>query len=225
MEASDHSSTTPDCAPNTDTPNYTPATVRSAGAADVALLTHILATAFDDDPVINWVMRQDAKRRWAIQTFFRHSVERALRRAELSVTTDGTGGTVWWAPGAHSRPALRPWWRRLPQDLGNSRLTGPRRFRNLQDVGRILGERTPSRPHYHLNFLGVLPDHRGRGLGSTLIRDVTRRLDRAGLPAYLENTKERNLSLYERHGFRVLDSCGMPRGGPRLWFMWRDPQS
>ena len=231
MEPSDKQSSATNDAPPT---GVRPASVRPAGvrptgvrpasAADVDLLTHIFASAFDDDPVINWIVRQDGKRRWAMQTFFRRNVGRALGRAELFVTTNGGGGAVWWAPGTHNRPASRPWWRRLRQDFGNARLTGWRRLRNLHDVGRILGERTPSTPHYYLNTLGVLPDQRGRGLGSTLIREVTQRLDREGVPAYLENTKERNLSLYQRHGFRVLDSRAMPRGGPTLWFMWRDPQ-
>jgi hypothetical protein len=29
---------------------------------------------------------------------------------------------------------------------------------------------------------------------------------------------------YERHGFRVTGEVSIPRGGPTLWLMWRDPQ-
>ena len=29
---------------------------------------------------------------------------------------------------------------------------------------------------------------------------------------------------YERHGFRVTGELSIPRGGPTLWLMWRDPQ-
>jgi len=43
-------------------------------------------------------------------------------------------------------------------------------------------------------------------------------------PAYLESSKERNVTFYSRFGFRVTDEVRMPGGGPTVWLMWRDPQ-
>lgn len=44
-----------------------------------------------------------------------------------------------------------------------------------------------------------------------------------GLPAYLETALERNLRLYERNGFRVVESLDMPRSTVPGWLMRRDP--
>jgi hypothetical protein len=39
----------------------------------------------------------------------------------------------------------------------------------------------------------------------------------------LETGTARNVSLYERFGFRVVEEADAPGGGPHVWFMRRDP--
>jgi hypothetical protein len=48
-------------------------------------------------------------------------------------------------------------------------------------------------------------------------------VDREGQPAYLESSKERNVSLYARFGFEVIDEL-RSEGAPTIWRMWREPQ-
>ncbi len=58
-------------------------------------------------------------------------------------------------------------------------------------------------------------------MGSALLRSVLHEVDAEGLPAYLESSKESNLSFYNQHGFEVTGEIRTPRGGPTLWLMWR----
>jgi ribosomal protein S18 acetylase RimI-like enzyme len=53
-------------------------------------------------------------------------------------------------------------------------------------------------------MIGVDPAHQGKGHGDALMRHALEQCDRDGLPAYLESTNPRNLSLYRRHGFEAL---------------------
>jgi GNAT superfamily N-acetyltransferase len=82
----------------------------------------------------------------------------------------------------------------------------------------------PHEPHYYLMGLGVEPDLQGRGLGTKLMAPILERCDRDGIPAYLESSKEINVPLYERNGFKVTEQMTVPNGGPPIWLMWRDPQ-
>jgi ribosomal protein S18 acetylase RimI-like enzyme len=59
----------------------------------------------------------------------------------------------------------------------------------------------PKEPHWYLPLIGVDPAHQGRGHGDALLQYALQRFDREGLPAYLESTNPRNISLYRRHGF------------------------
>jgi ribosomal protein S18 acetylase RimI-like enzyme len=87
-----------------------------------------------------------------------------------------------------------------------------------------LERKHPSEPHYYLLALGVEPDLQGRGLGTKLMAPVLERCDREQVPAYLESSKERNVPLYERNGFKVTEEFVVPNGGPKIWLMWRDPK-
>ncbi len=91
-----------------------------------------------------------------------------------------------------------------------------RAFRWLNEWER----RDPDRPHSHYGPFGVEPELQGRGIGSLVMTEYTRRLDAAGEGAYLETDKPENVALYGRFGFEVIEEAevlGIPN-----WFMWRD---
>jgi GNAT superfamily N-acetyltransferase len=62
----------------------------------------------------------------------------------------------------------------------------------------------PSDPCWYLPLIGVDPAHQGRGCGSALLQYALARCDRDGIPAYLESSNPRNISLYLRHGFEIM---------------------
>jgi len=83
--------------------------------------------------------------------------------------------------------------------------------------------RSPS--HWYLYAIGTSSSSQGRGVGSALLRDMLDRIDEERLPAYLESSNIRNVPLYERHGFNVVEEIRLPGGGPAMWRMWREPGS
>jgi ribosomal protein S18 acetylase RimI-like enzyme len=78
--------------------------------------------------------------------------------------------------------------------------------------------------HWYLAGIGVEPSAQRRGIGSALLRPGLDAADAAGLPAGLLTNSERNLSFYERHGFRVIREGETPDRGPHAWMMRRDPE-
>ena len=99
-------------------------------------------------------------------------------------------------------------------------LTGVQRLsRGLALAGAM--EDHPSEPHYYLAFVAVAPNRQRHGLGSALLEESLVRVDRAGAPAYLENSNPRNLKLYEGLGFRVVKEVRARPEAPPLFAMWR----
>jgi ribosomal protein S18 acetylase RimI-like enzyme len=78
-------------------------------------------------------------------------------------------------------------------------------------------------PHHYFAYIGVAPDHQGRGLGSAIMQPTLRSCDAAGLPAYLEASNERCAALYERLGFEVVDELHYGGSQP-LRLMVRRPR-
>ena len=62
----------------------------------------------------------------------------------------------------------------------------------------------PEEPCWYLPIIAVDPFYQGKGYGSQLMKHALSRVDEDGLPAYLESSNPRNISLYERLGFEIM---------------------
>jgi ribosomal protein S18 acetylase RimI-like enzyme len=81
----------------------------------------------------------------------------------------------------------------------------------------------PQEPHYYLEYLGVLPEYQGKGLGSAILQHLTARADEEHVGCYLETASPNNVLLYQRHGFSVRAEKRVI--GIQSWFMWRAPHA
>jgi ribosomal protein S18 acetylase RimI-like enzyme len=200
----------------------TGSSVRKATLADAPRLAQALASAFQDDPVIAWIFPNEHRRRGLLPAFMEFRLRKlAFPHDEVWMTADGAAAAVWLPPP------------------GRWQLSRPQQLRLLPSLVRFLGRRTASvlaglermearhpqdRSHWYLFILGTEQAAQGRGLGSALLAQVLARVDADGMPAYLESSSERNLALYGRHGFEIIDEVAIP-GGPRIWPMWRQPRT
>lgn len=192
--------------------------VRNAALAEQGRLARVLSHAFDQDPMINWLLRQDAGRARAFRRFFNVAIGAMAQPHELVFTTADLGGAALWFPPGKWRMSLWQQLRLLPA-LASS--VGYRRVPGVMAGIDALEKQHPREPHYYLFLLGVEPALQGKGVGSALLGPVLARCDAEGMPAYLETANPRNLPLYERHGFRVRAEFTVPHGGPLNWLMWR----
>jgi GNAT superfamily N-acetyltransferase len=179
----------------------------------------VLSRAFDADPVVNWVVRQDGGRPAAIEWVFDLELRIALPRGHVRTTADGRAVAIWAAPGRWRSGRLA----QVAQLRGFIQSVGLRRLPAVVAAVSALEARHPKTAHFHLADLAVDPPVQGRGLGGALLRHLLDECDRQGIPAYLENSNPRNTPLYERHGFQTRERHVMGGDGPPLLLMWRDP--
>jgi hypothetical protein len=88
-------------------------------------------------------------------------------------------------------------------------------------VGRALAASHAMESHYpkgksywYLHYVGVRPEHQGKGWGSAAIREGLTRARTEGLPVYLETAKETNVALYRKLGFKLIGKWNVAKGGP-----------
>jgi GNAT superfamily N-acetyltransferase len=205
---------------SSDTTTRTAVATRLTTAADLPALTTTIADAFFADPTMLWIVPDEDRRRALGPAMFRPLVERIQRLGDTWITEDGAGAGLWIPPG-RTVPA--------PEDVEafEKQVAGVLDEDELERLGglvAVMDANLPSEPHTHLNLFGVVPSRQGQGRGSALLEAVLPRLDREGVPAYLEATTDRNRRLYERHGFVYWNDI-TPAGGPPLRRMWREPGS
>jgi ribosomal protein S18 acetylase RimI-like enzyme len=196
--------------------------IRKLTAADVPVIASALARAFEDDPVMNYVLQGDEDMIGRLErafTFFLRNIW--LPQDECFATTRLSGAALWLPPGKWH---LSPWaqLRLLP---GMVWVLGSNLPRMMSVLNLIEKKHPKEPPHHYLAVLGVEPELQGRGFGGALMQPVLSVCDRDRAGAYLESSKERNVVLYERHGFRVIEQVHLPKGGPPIWRMWRDAAS
>lgn len=99
------------------------------------------------------------------------------------------------------------------------RVTGlglPSAFR----MTNVWARHDPCKPHWHVGPIGVHPDVQGRDIGTALLAAFLDMADEQGSPTYLEADVDRNVALYEKFGFKVIDQEDV--AGVTNRFMWRE---
>jgi GNAT superfamily N-acetyltransferase len=194
--------------------------IRKLAPEDVPGIAKALARAFEDDPVMGWVFRDASEREKRLESAFALYLRRIWLPHEECYATDGLFGAALWLPPGKWHLSITAQLRLVPSMISVNGRNLPRLMRVL----RLIEKSHPKGPpHYYLAVLGVEPTYQGRGFGSAVMKPVLDRCDADGVGAYLESSKRRNVVLYERHGFEVVEELRLPDDGPPLWRMWREP--
>ena len=183
-------------------------------------MVDVLGRAFDDDPISNFTFSGDFRRRRGLRSFFRAQIVHQYLPYGQVFTTEGFGGVAVWGPPDRARQGFRELLQLMPT---LPYIAGKHMVKTLQLLTAV-DALHPKEPHWYLATLGTEPTRQGQGIGSALLRSALARVDTEGMPAYLESSKERNVPLYARYGFEVIDEFHGPGEAPTLWRMWREPR-
>ncbi|HYD09909.1 MAG TPA: GNAT family N-acetyltransferase [Acidimicrobiales bacterium] len=184
--------------------------------ADDSVAAEILASAFVDDPTMSWVFPE--RRHEKLRALFGFIVGDALEGLEsVHVLEDGRAAAAWTPPGTPDWDDARNL--RFMQAVGGV-FDGEdaERLATLDEASRKVH---PHEPHWYLGILGARPEAHGTGAGTQLLgRCLSTFVDRDGLPAYLESSNPRNVTLYLRHGFEIIGDIPIA-DGVSMTAMWR----
>ena len=191
-----------------------PTTVRILDVDEQETAIETLTLAFAGDPYIRWSQPNPGEYTAWFPEFVRLYAGTAFDHGTAFGIGDCAAGALWLPPAIEvdEEALVEFFYETVPE----SKLTEA-----WPAYGR-LQEATPEAPHWHLPFVGVDPAHQGRGYGSTLLAHVCEKCDEAGQTASLESGNPRNLSLYLRHGFELVDAIQIGEMPP-LFPMVRNP--
>jgi GNAT superfamily N-acetyltransferase len=192
---------------------------RPATSADAGGIAVTLAGAFDADPLWSWAFPDDEKRPAQYEAFFGLFVESAIPNGWVWMADHAAAVAVWTPPGKselseEAKAKVEPF---LTAELG------PHAKSVLQVFESFESACPDDQDFYYLSLLGTHPDHRGRGLGMSLLAANLTQIDAECMPAYLESSNPANDARYERLGFRPRTAFSTPEGRHTVTTMWREP--
>lgn len=188
--------------------------------ADVRELARTLGRAFQDDPVMTWIVPDSAARAKGLPRVFATMTRHHFLGGggvEVARGGDAIGAAALWDPPGRWKQSRLAELIMMP---GFIWAFGPR-----ATAGQVVVEKMkqvhPEEPHWYLAVIGSDPFVRGKGFGHALMASRLDRVDAEHAPAYLESTKYENVAYYQRFGFDVTEEIVLPGGGPLMWPMWR----
>ena len=185
-----------------------------------------LAESLLDDPFY-WAITNDfatdlGARKQALIRYFHYSLEEAERTGRCIVAPDPSlGAAAWLLPRSPEVAAVESSTkaRYLPSVLGPQGVENYNRI--IRYMAPLAAQVVPCNAWY-LSIIGILPSAQGRGLGTTLLSDTLAEASSAGVTCYLETFTPRNVTFYERRGFRWIADHLEPTTNRAYVLMRRD---
>jgi GNAT superfamily N-acetyltransferase len=189
-----------------------------AQRGDVERATETVTLAFATDPVWSVALARADGTTDHHAPYWRRFVAASIGQGGAWLLDGGAAVAVWVPPGGAelSEAANAELAEFARAELGEA---GARQLAELFE--RFEANHPHDAPHAYLSLLATHPDHRGRGIGQTLLAENLAAWDAAGVPAYLESTNPANDHRYERAGFRRVGGFTAVRDSAPISTMWR----
>lgn len=188
---------------------------------NIEQVADVLNRSFHDDPPPVWWYPDPDERDQQMAAFWGAFARAGLAAGDGLMSEGGDAVALFVPPGrAVDEAAVEA--AGLPAVI---EAMGPKRANQvgafLEALDRLHAQ-TMSEPHWELFCVGVAPTSQGRGLGVTLVDEMTLRARRDGVPCFLVTAAERNVTFYERRGYRVAQKAAVPDSPLQAWAMRLD---
>ncbi len=166
------------------------------------LVVKILSESFDDNKSVNYVVKQDDKRKERIKILVEYSFNLCLHFGDIWISNDQKGCALIMIPDRkHFSLRAILWDVKLAFSV-----IGIRRVLTVMNREAKVKAHHPKNNACYLWFIGVDPNHQSDGIGSKLLLEIIEKYEQDGLPIYLETSVDRNIPWYARYGFEVFQS-------------------
>lgn len=172
-----------------------PPQIRTAKPVDRDRVIATVLMGFTSDPLSRWFWPESSVYLQSASAFDAFG-GKAIDTDSAFVSSGFEGAALWLPPGIASDEA------RMAQVLQDS--VAPDLLDDVFSVFEQMDQYHPHEDVWYLPLIGVDPAYQGKGIGAALMKAALHRVDEQGLPAYLESSNPRNVSLYERHGFESM---------------------
>jgi ribosomal protein S18 acetylase RimI-like enzyme len=188
-----------------------------AGRNDKPLVIDILSNSFEDNQSVNYIVKQDSKRKERIRALMDYSFEICYMFGVVYLTNDRKGCALVLYPDKKKFSLLSTW---LDIKLVLNAIGITRAGKAMSREGAIKSN-YPKEPMYYLWFLGVLNADQNKGVGTQLLKEIIQDSQSQQRPIYLETSTLKNIPWYEKNAFKIYNELDF---GYKLYMLKRDKE-
>lgn len=173
--------------------------MKNANRNDKSLVVEILAKSFDTNLSVNYIIKQDGRRRQRIRALMDYSFEVCTAFGNVFLSDDNKACALIVYPDKKrlSFQSILLDFNLIFQSVGIGNI------KKTLNREKIIKNIQPRIPMSYLWFIGVEPDSQGMGIGSKLLQEVIDYSNSNSRPIYLETSTVKNLPWYEKFGFEL----------------------
>lgn len=182
----------------------------------------ILSECFEANKTVNYIVRQDEKKKERIRFLMDYSFDMCLEAGQILMTEDMKGAII-CSNSTNKLPILE-------EAFQTAKFVW--KVSGLDGIGRVLKRETylnsyhPQDEDYmYIWFIGVDKAAQGKGVGAAMIEEIINESERSNKAIYLETSSERHLHFYKKHGFDVYHTADTSVFGYELYFLRKFPKN
>ena len=170
-----------------------------ATQSDRNTIVELLASRFDENKSVNYIIRQDRWRKQRIRQLMGYSFDVCHRFGRVVLSEDKKACALILFPEQKRTTLKLIGWdlRLITRGIGwagvNKAMSREKKIKKLQ----------PKEPIYYLWFIGVRPAEQNKGRGSDLLQQILQDAKERNRTLCLETSTEKNLPWYQKFGFQL----------------------
>jgi len=185
--------------------------------------SNITSEAFFNDPLMLYLFPKPKERKRKLTSMMELLIRIGIKYGIVHSTSSKLEGIAIWFPS--SKAKITPWMGLLNGGISYFFRLGTKAVKKQNRFYKYIISRrrklVPSN-HWYLSIIGIKPKHQGKGFSRLLFNSMFSQIDKQNLPYILDTNNEKNLPIYKRFGFRILDEYEIPGINLINWIMIRD---
>ncbi|MBO9682086.1 MAG: GNAT family N-acetyltransferase [Flavisolibacter sp.] len=183
-----------------------------ANFSEKETIVNILAQSFDDNKSVNYIIKQDGKRRERIRKLMAYAFDVCNAFGAAYLTEDKKACALIVFPDKKKTTLKSMLWdiRLVANCVGlegvSKTMSREKKIKTLQ----------PDESLYYLWFIGVNPEEQNKGIGSLLLNEIIRDAEQKNRTLCLETSTQKNIPWYQKFGFNIYNELDL---GYKLYFL------
>jgi ribosomal protein S18 acetylase RimI-like enzyme len=179
--------------------------MESLKKSEIKLAAKVFAQAMFNDDIHKYLLPDEKTRLKKLEHLYVFKLKSEINNA-YKTSSDLEGVCIWESPdNHHSAITFYDIISGFPL-IFTIGLANLRRMIKYQVWSTKIRESLMKRKYWYLNVIAVCPDHQGKGFATKLIKQIIERATENNEDVYLETQNKNNIAIYERYGFKLIET-------------------